>query len=70
MCSISVSLSHMILQSGVSMSQKVINGMWRTKVQVYSEDSSAHIVLGVSLAGSVMVSVKTSCVLGEVWVTH
>ena len=65
MFSISVMLSHIVLWIRAALPQTGSNGMWRTKVQVFSEDLSVHVALEASVVGSGMFSAKPSCVLGR-----
>ena len=56
-----------MLWSGAARNQKGSNGMWRTKVQICSEESYVHVTLGAIMVSSGIFSVKPSCVLGETW---
>ena len=58
-------LSHFVLWVGADRLHKGSNGMWYTKVQVFSEDLSVHVALEASVVGSGMFSAKPSCVLGR-----
>ena len=59
-----------MLWISAALPQEGSNGMWRTKVQVCSEDLSVRVELVTIILGSGMASEKPYCVLGDTWVAQ